>query len=235
MNWQEDFRAHALESAPFEACGLLVQGQYVRCRNIHERPDKAFRIHPADMRQDAEAVCHSHPTGPRRLTDADIASQAKRPLPWHLYNLPTAELLTFLPQDAPLPLVGRAFHFGLTDCYALARDWYSRERGVELPDFPRCDGFEWRGEDPFMEHYLECGFHRVATPEHGDLILFALGSPMPPVSNHVGVYLEGDRILHHRRDTLSGEEPYGRYYRKTTRLILRYGGRDAVDPSIPTR
>ena len=68
----QDFRCdaerHALEHAPREACGVVVDGRYWPCRNIAEDPEQDFVIDPRDYAVAAlygtvEAIVHSHPMG----------------------------------------------------------------------------------------------------------------------------------------------------------------------------
>ena len=92
----QDFRleaeAHALEQAPREACGVVVNGQYWRCRNIAEDPEQDFVIEPRDyavaaMYGEVEAIVHSHPQG-GPASKADLAACKHTRLPWHIYSMP---------------------------------------------------------------------------------------------------------------------------------------------------
>ena len=109
-------------------------------------------------------------------------------------------------------LVGRAFQHGVTDCYALIRDYYRSVKGVTLPVFPRSWLWWKEGGDLYRDGFEKAGFYRVDDPEPGDVFLAQIGSPVP---NHGGVYLGNNQILHHissrngydparisRRDTL---------------------------------
>jgi len=51
-------------------------------------------------------------------------------------------------------LVGREWSHGVLDCYALVRDWFRAERGVELPNFVRFDDWWKRGENLYLEKLI---------------------------------------------------------------------------------
>ncbi len=68
QGFRSEAEAHALEQAPREACGVVVNGRYWRCRNIAEDPEQDFVIEPRDyavaaMYGKVEAIVHSHPMG----------------------------------------------------------------------------------------------------------------------------------------------------------------------------
>ena len=101
----QDFRpeaeAHALEQAPREACGVVVNGKYWRCRNIAEDPEQDFVIEPRDyavaaMYGRVEAIVHSHPMG-GSASPADKASCTGTKLSWHIWSVPDKQWSTINP------------------------------------------------------------------------------------------------------------------------------------------
>ena len=87
------------------------------------------------------------------------------------------------------PLLGRMFFHRVLDCYTLVRDYYQRERGIELLDFEREDDWWHKGQDLYMQGFERAGFAPLARGEAlqpGDVILMQVRSP---VANHAGVYL----------------------------------------------
>ncbi len=225
-------RAHAQEDYPREACGLIVvvkgRERYVPCRNLAAGSEH-FLL-PAEDYAAAEdmgeviAVVHSHPDAPATPSEADRVACEASGLPWHIVSWPADDLRTITPSGYQAPLVGREFAHGVLDCYTLVRDWYQRERGITLPDFPRRDDWWQHGEDLYMRHYAEAGFVAVSQdqPEQaGDVILMQLRSPVP---NHAGVYLGDGTMLHHLHGRLSSRDVYGGYWQEITRCVLRYQG-----------
>lgn len=57
-----------------ERCGLIVDGDIVEITNIHENPEKGFRMDPAEMLESIEhatATWHTHPISDPVLSEAD--------------------------------------------------------------------------------------------------------------------------------------------------------------------
>ena len=92
---------HALEQAPNEACGLVVNGRYWPCRNIADEPELDFAINPVDYARAAlsgkiEAVVHSHPMG-GPASPADLRACRVTGLAWHIYLIPEGKWSTIKP------------------------------------------------------------------------------------------------------------------------------------------
>lgn len=224
---------HAKESDPKEMCGLVhvVKGRrrYYRCSNIAATPDEHFILNPADYAAAEDmgeivAVVHSHPTSRPQPSPADQISCNNTGLPWIIVNPKTEEWGECKPTAFELPYVGREFVFGVVDCYSLLRDWYKRELGLTLADFPRRDRFWERGENLYVEGYKSQGFRQVPFDElqYGDGILMQLSAELP---NHGAIYLGDQQILHHVQGRLSSRDVYGGYYVKNTAMVLRHESR----------
>jgi cell wall-associated NlpC family hydrolase len=112
----------------------------------------------------------------------------------------------------------------MLDCWGLCRDWYARERGVDLPDPARRDGWwddgstDLYGDDPMKA----AGFEKIdlASIAAGDLILMQIRS-RNLVPNHAAIYLGDGLILHHLHGRLSSRDVYGGYWQETTRSVWR--------------
>jgi proteasome lid subunit RPN8/RPN11 len=224
----KDALAHAKLMAPVESCGLIVNGEYIPCRNISKQP-KAFTIDPDDYRKAAEAgrieaVVHSHPTGGPTPSDQDRLACDASGLPWVIVDPVCEAWYRWNPTGMALPLVGRAWVWGVADCWSLVREWYQREQGITLRDFDRPAIPEEFQADPLFDRlWREFGFRQLAEAEPvevGDVALMSIGGPG---LNHVGVIVENGEILHHLRDRLSSREIYGGWLQKCTGRIVRYG------------
>lgn len=224
---------HAKERDPQEMCGLIhvVKGKhrYYRCANIALTPDEHFIMDPADYAAAEDlgeiiAVVHSHPTTRPDPSPADQLSCNRTGLPWVIVNPKTEQWGYCEPCDYELPYVGRQFVFGIVDCYTLLRDWYRREWGLMLDDFPRRDRFWERGENLYVDNFKSQGFRQVSLDElqRGDGILMQLGADLP---NHGAIYLGDQQILHHVQGRLSSRDVYGGYYVKNTAMALRHESR----------
>jgi len=247
-------RAHAIAEYPREACGLVVltktrAERYIPCRNTAPGTDH-FSLAAEDYAAAEDegrvvALVHSHPDAPARPSAADLVACEASGVPWVIVEVrkgddgtvATGEIHSFAPAGYQAPLVGRPFAHGVLDCYSIVRDWYARERGIELPDFPREDGW-WEGEQElYLDHFAEAGFRPLTESEQlqpGDVILMQVQSKR---TNHAGVYLGAeplkehpdlhpmkDAMLHHLHGRLSERAVYGGYWRDTTRMVLRYIG-----------
>ena len=100
-DFKSEAEAHAAREAPREACGVLVAGQYIPCRNIADHPEQDFVLNPVDYARAAltgkiEAIIHSHPEG-TPVSVADLMACKQTKMPWHIYLLPHNEWLTISP------------------------------------------------------------------------------------------------------------------------------------------
>lgn len=235
--------AHAVECAPYEACGLVRAGRYVPCKNIAAEPAVEFEISPVTMGKvfkagDLEGVIHSHPDGPWWPSRADMAGQIESGVPWAIL-VPGEDTAEFACQwGAPRPPVfhdglhvPRAFLHGVSDCYSLCQDFY-RERGlVDLPDFPR--DWEWWVEPEtegglYLDNLEAQGFEVISTAPQdypglakpGDAYLMSIRSKVP---NHAGIYLGDGLLLEHMHGNLSHREPIARKLKHITHWLRPKG------------
>lgn len=229
-----DWRAAALEHAqsemPREACGLVViyKGRplYYACRNLAVGTDQ-FVLSPddyeaADRMGEIVGVVHSHPYVSPEPSQADLVACEATGLEWHIVNVPTGNWHSFKPTGYVAPLVGRVFSHGVLDCYAIIRDWYKQERGIELQQFERHDGWWEAGQNLYLDNFAQAGWERCDDLHEGAMLLMQIGSPVP---NHAAVFIGDNMILHHVQNRLSSRDVYGGYWRKVTTHILRYTGR----------
>lgn len=247
-------QVHAIAEYPREACGLVVMvgrsERYFPCRNLAPGNDH-FSMCPDDWAAAEDLgrialVVHSHPEASAAPSAADRVSCEASGLPWLIVEVrkgddgqvAPGEMRSFRPEGYQAPLLGRPFEHGVLDCYSVIRDWYLRERGIELLDFERADGW-WHGEDElYLDQFHEAGFRPLRAGEAmqtGDMILM---QHMSARTNHGGLYL-GDAplseapglhpipnaMLHHLYGRPSERVVYGGYWRDITRLVVRYEGR----------
>lgn len=100
--------------------------------------------------------------------------------------------------------------------------YFRQVHGIELTDY-RVDYPWWEDAHPenlYRDNWYACGFREfIGQPQPGDLVMMQVQSKK---WNHAGIYLEGNKLLHHLYGRLSSRTPYGGYWRERTMKIVRY-------------
>lgn len=246
---KDQITAHAQEEYPNECCGVIIGGRYYPCTNIAPDPANAFEIDPAEWVALSElgevgAIVHSHPNGNAEPSEVDRVQMGLHGVDWVIVGLghtPTGakycDIKTHKPTTYTAPLLGREYHHGVQDCYSLVRDYYSRELGIELPDFARIDEW-WENEhhEPlYQNNFAKAGFVAVdGTPQKHDVILCRVGRTHH--INHALIFVGDGKlnsettpdcvgdclVLHHPHGRLSVREIYGESWQKRTALVVRH-------------
>ncbi len=193
---------------------ILKNGDKIECKNLSKNEDE-FLIDDLDAIKylpDAAAIEHTHPDQSCYLSTADRICQINTGLEFLLHGRKYRPCL---------PLLGREFKHGLTDCFTLMRDFYMLATGYDMPDYKRRDQWWANGEDLYLDNLPKEGFYKVDNCDimQGDLILISLLSNTP---NHAALYLGDGVILHHLPDRLSKRDIYGSRYRKLTNSVWRF-------------
>ena len=231
MTWKDKALLHAQQEDPKESCGLLlnVKGKekYYPCGNLSMTNYQCFILDPedyvkADNVGEIIAVVHSHPITPPEPSQADKISCEQSKLPWYIVNPKTEQWGECKPEGYVPDILGRQWVWGVTDCWSLVVDWYKKEKGIKLKDYPRTMTPEEFLKDPLFEDYAwRTGFRELRSDEkleEGDVLLMSI---MHPTLNHVAILL-GDMVLHHLADRLSCREPYSEWLLKCTGKRYRY-------------
>lgn len=234
---EEVMRQQAELNYPNESCGVVVSAGkkaiIIPCKNIASDPRNYFRIDPHDYVKAANqgeviGIWHTHVELPANPSPADVAGCNSSGVEWFIIGAyKTEEGMTFTPihtlqpSDAEVDYLERPYLFGVYDCYTLIRDYYSREFGITLGEYPRVENFWKKGLDFFTEGYPEQGFELLIDqePEVGDLFIMQVAADIP---NHIAVYIGDDLILHHCQNRLSRRDVYGGMWAKHTTHHLRH-------------
>lgn len=198
-------KKEAAEAFPKEAVWLITLGGCRQVANVDEDPLNHFTVTEQDMltayREGLIAVVHSHPNKPACPSLADMEGQVDTAVPWGIVctnGTDSADPFWWGEGCEEIPLIGRGFRHGVTDCYSLIKDYYRQEKGVGLPEFPRGWGWWEDGLDLYTEGFPKAGFILLDTdvdePREGDMWFSQIRAPVP---NHGGIYLGDELILHH--------------------------------------
>ena len=116
-------------------------------------------------------------------------------------------------------LTGKEWAYGKQDCYTLVQQYYEC-LGVKLRDFERPDDLDTT-DSIFLKHAKALGFEQVRFEDRqkSDVLIMRLGTRTPM---HAAIYLENDRILHQRMNSISAIEPLRQYYWKRTVAVFRH-------------
>lgn len=148
MNLEKAFaeaRIHARFEYPRESCGLIVNGEYLPCKNsarpVEEHREENCECQLCSFVMDTkdfaavltddsviQMVVHSHPDGPDFPSDTDAASQMEDGLAWAIIPLDAERIgdMVIWGGDTPIePVIGRKFRHFTSDCFTLIRDIFS--------------------------------------------------------------------------------------------------------------
>ncbi|MDR5756508.1 Mov34/MPN/PAD-1 family protein [Caballeronia sp. LZ035] len=228
--------SHAVRCYPNEACGLIVQGDYIPCTNIGPDPARGFVIPSreyanAEDQGEIQAIVHSHPDAGALPSIEDLTACATSSIAiWIIVNVSrdqedrpyVGRFHLFSKSVEGCALIGLRFAHGTNDCYGLVRRYYRAAIGLNLPDFSRS-GIWWDdGQSSlYMENYKAAGFVSIgcdASLHEGDVLLMAVASRRG-IPNHAAVYLGDDTILHHLWNQLSRREGLPRYRAHVTHVL----------------
>ncbi|TDB57249.1 C40 family peptidase [Photorhabdus khanii] len=220
---------HAESEYPKECCGVIAQKgrveRYFPCCNLADDPTEHFYLNPVDYVAAEDwgtitAIVHSHPDATTQPSELDKAQCDATELPWIIVSWPEGDLRTIYPRG-DLPLIGRPFVLGHTDCWGLIMSYFKQEHSIELNDY-RVDYCWWENgnENRYLDNWYECGFREFSdAPRPGDMVIMQVSAP---VANHAGILLSDNMLLHHMYGQLSQRVPYGGYWKERTVKVLRH-------------
>lgn len=222
---------HAAAEYPRECCGVIAQKsrveRYFPCKNLSEDPTEQFILDPQGMMQAEDwgsvtYIVHSHPDCTTRPSELDSSQCDHMGIPWVIVSHPEGDLRIVQPRG-DLPLIGRPFVLGFTDCWRLVMDYFKQAHGIELHDY-RVQRKWWEeGDNLYMDNWYEAGFREFSgSIQDGDMVMMQIGKS--DVVNHAGIVVEGGTmLLHHLYGHLSKRDPYrGGYYHERTIKIVRH-------------
>lgn len=195
---------NSMKRYPNEAVfSIHENGGAVEIENVSPTPYNSFMIEELPRR--AVGLVHSHPDGPAYPSIEDMRSQVATGLEFGIIQCTSEDAGGFFQWggEERAPIFERPFRHGVTDCYALIRDYYLSESGIRLKEFPRS--WEWweAGENMYLDGFERAGFKMVdrESIERGDMVLISIKGDVPI---HAGIYIGNGDFLHH----LGGKNGY---------------------------
>ncbi len=128
---------------------------------------------------------------------------------------------TITPIVPPSEYRAQIYKLRKRDCVTLAGRWLDEYYGTSLLGVytgARNSKFVRYFFGDFADWFVDNGFSLVAEPQHGDVVFYRYSDAN--VINHIGICINGDRILHHMPNTYSSLDVLDQ-----SRIIkvLRYG------------
>ena len=227
---QTDILTHVKTEYPREACGLIViikgKERYIPCNNLAENAYDDFILDPKDYYKvskmgDIINVIHSHPDATATPSTLDQSACDAMGKNWWIVSYPEIEWRELTSAGKKPDLIGRNFAYGILDCYTLLQDYFKINCDLILRDYEHEWEFWEKGQHLYTENFEKEGFIRVTdgSLQLHDIVLMNIRSN---ITNHAGIYLGNDKILHHLAGRLSCREMYGSYYRQYTTHIIRH-------------
>jgi proteasome lid subunit RPN8/RPN11 len=230
---------HASAVFPNECCGVITGNDYCPMANISSNTLNSFKISGAEFIRvnklnKVQAVIHSHcidpklsfDQDPRWASHLDMEGWIASDIPWGIVATNGINVMPPLWYDDTViePLEGRNFVHGITDCYAIIRDYYRLELGIKLNNYAREMSWWNAGKDLYSENFNDAGFVEISKEEAttNDCCLFQVRSP---VINHAAVITGNNEILHHLFHRLSGKDQLHKWERNITKYV-RYIGKE---------
>ena len=99
--------------------------------------------------------------------------------------------------------IGRPYKLKYTDCITLVASWLDKNRGSTFGNiYNTISRKQWlRYYEVGMKYwYIDNGFKEVTSLEEGDCLVYKY---LPNITNHVGIYIPDNKILHHIPQKLS--------------------------------
>ena len=228
---------HVTTCYPQEACGVIINNEFHECLNAAVNPKETFKILAIELLEksklgEIQAIIHSHCVDPNKsfqydprwISSNDMRGWIGKDIPWGIVaaNGRYGEVSPILWYDDNniLPLEGREFVHGFTDCYSIIRDYYRINMNITLNNYPRSFNWWENGDDLYNENFAKEGFVEVNKEEAqvGDVVLFKVRSP---VINHAGVITGPNQLLHHLIHRLSYTDKLNKWHSYIQKVIRR--------------
>ena len=207
-------KQRSIENRTYEICGVIYDNTTANTQhiffvnNISEEPETYFLFDPLQLSQietsieldsdlEFNAYFHSHVNSTEQPSTQDLMMINRSNKRMLIYSIYTDRFSLTEPSGEEYPLVGRPFNWAEANCYTLIQDYYMAVRSIELSDYSFTPNWWKKGQNLFLDNITTEGFIAVNTLREHDVILMQIDSPVP---NHLGIYLNSNKMLHHPLD-----------------------------------
>lgn len=214
-----------------EPCGVIHlkkgKAKFIPIPNVSEDPANTFQLDSKEfvrlqLTGEILFVVHGH-IGDSTPSEHDIACCNAVNIPYLIFNRLDYSYSVIRP-EAYKTLSGRAYEFGVQDCFEACRDWYIQHGIMVAPRLVDWEDDWWEdGNDYLVNLHKAWPFEPATGLRYGDLITFAIGSE---IENHIGVYIDRDCFFHHAVDRLSCKENLYPFWGEHIKKVYRYEGSD---------
>tara|TARA_Y100001973_G_C5196746_1_gene334790 strand:+ start:2685 stop:3005 length:321 start_codon:yes stop_codon:yes gene_type:complete len=99
----QDIKLYSIKNKSIECCGLIVGSKksqkFVKCNNIHSKPQYAFSIDPKELLiDDVKYIFHSHPIISSRPSDIDKKYCNELRIPFLIYSILNDDFFIYHPE-----------------------------------------------------------------------------------------------------------------------------------------
>jgi len=230
MKNYKEFKEHVLYCYPQEAVGYIYQNKFCPLENTHPDPVNNFQLSEKDSfylcNLQNYSLLHSHTMesfkdDPRTPSYEDMQCQSMLNVEFgivHCDGLDISDILYF-GKPKKDDLIGRTYVHNVYDCFTLARDFYWKEKGIDLGTHPRPADWESWDAGYIENNYKDLGFSDVSagtTLKRGDILLFNIASRS---INHIGVFIKEDIFIHHLYNRKSCEDSVNKWNRQLVKVL----------------
>ena len=99
----KDIKLYSIKNKTIESCGLVVgqrkSEKFIKCKNMHPKPEVAFAISPKDLLVDnVKYIFHSHPIVSSRPSCADKKYCNELRIPFLIYSILEDDFFIYHPE-----------------------------------------------------------------------------------------------------------------------------------------
>ncbi|MGN6820271.1 MAG: NlpC/P60 family protein [Sphingomonas sp.] len=132
-------------------------------------------------------------------------------------------------------LIGRPFHWGVNDCFALGREFFKQNFNIDIRNYARPSDWDADRLDLIRLLHEKEGFEMITDFKAkdlrpGDVLCVCIGASNP---NHFAIYIGDGMLVHHLYGRLSSKDPYDDFWRNHSAFLLRHPDVPDLRPVYP--